>query len=95
MDIKIIGTLCVAAALLLDISSYWKQIAKILKTKKSSQVSSSSYVYRIGKASCSITGLAIYSNYAGLTMEIVMLLVYSISLYIICKYKPKGWRLFH
>lgn len=90
----IIGPICVAMALLLDISSYWKQIDKILKTKRSTQVSSSSYLYKIAKAIFAILGLMVYSNWVGTGMEIVLLLVYIVSLFVIAKYKPKGWKLF-
>jgi len=92
--IKSIGTICVAIALFLDTVSYWKQIVKTIRTKKSSQVSSSAYLYKIGKAIFAMSGLAIYTNYVGLGMEIFMLLIYIISLAIIAKYKPKTWRLF-
>lgn len=89
----VIGPICVAIALLLDISSYWKQIDKILHTKKSAQVSSSSYLYKIAKAIFAVLGLMVYSNWVGLGMELVLLIVYIVSLVVIAKYKPKGWRL--
>jgi|WetSurMetagenome_2_1015567.scaffolds.fasta_scaffold643430_3 hypothetical protein len=90
----IIGSICVALALILDISSYWKQIAKILKTKKSSQVSSSSYMYKVAKGLFAVGGLVIYQNWVGMGMEIVLIVVYLVSLFIIIKFKPKNWRLF-
>jgi len=90
----LVGSICVALALILDISSYWKQIAKILKTKKSSQVSSSSYLYKIAKGIFAILGLLIYSNFVGLGMEVILLLVYIVSLLIVIRYKPRRWRLF-
>jgi uncharacterized protein with PQ loop repeat len=89
----LVGSICVALALILDISSYWKQIAKILKTKKSNQVSSSSYLYKLAKGIFAVFGLLLYSNYVGLGMELVLLLVYFISLLVIMKYKPRGWSL--
>jgi len=88
-----IGTICVGAALLLDTASYYKQIAKTIKTKKSNQVSSSSYLYKIGKALFALAGLAVYSNFVGVLMEVFMLCIYIISLAIIARYKPKGWSL--
>jgi uncharacterized protein with PQ loop repeat len=90
----IVGSICVALALILDISSYWKQIAKILKTKKSNQVSSSSYLYKIAKGVFAILGLLVYSNWVGFGMEVVLLLVYIGSLIVIMRFKPKGWTLF-
>jgi len=88
-----IGTVCVATALFLDSASYYKQIAKILRTKRSKDVSSSSYLLKIGKAAIAAIGLATFANYAGLVMELVMLSVYIVSLVVICKYKPRRWRL--
>ena len=92
--IQVIGILCVAIALFLDTMSYWKQIRKTLKTKRSAQVSSSQYLYKIGKALCALIGLGLYMNWVGVIMEIFMLVVYSVSLVVICKYKPKNWKLF-
>lgn len=88
-----IATLCVGTALFLDSMSYYKQIKKTLRTKKSSQVSSSAFLYKIAKAVFAMVGLAIYTNYVGLGMEAFMLLVYIISLVVIARYKPKGWSL--
>jgi len=89
-----IATLCVAIALALDTASYWRQIKKILKTKKSSQVSTTSFLYKILKEPVAIVGLLIYSNYVGVIMACWMLTVYILSLLVIMKYKPKGWSLF-
>jgi len=89
-----IGGACVATAFILDAISYWKQIAKVIRTKKSTQVSSSQYLYKIGKAICALIGLAIYFNWVGVGLEVAMLLVYIVSLVIVAKYKPKRWRLF-
>jgi uncharacterized protein with PQ loop repeat len=88
-----IGTICVTLALLLDSASYWKQITKILHTKRSKDVSSSSYILKIAKAIIAAIGLATFANYAGFVMELVMLSVYIVSLIVICKYKPKKWSL--
>jgi uncharacterized protein with PQ loop repeat len=88
-----VATVCIVAALFLDTLSYYRQIRKTLRTKKSSQVSSTAFLYKIAKALFAIVGLLIYSNFVGLGMEVFMLLVYIISLYIIAKYKPKGWKL--
>jgi uncharacterized protein with PQ loop repeat len=88
-----IATLCVGMALWLDTLSYYKQIKKTIKTKRSSQVSSSSFLYKIAKVVFSMVGLVIYSNFVGFWMELFMLLVYSVSLAVIIKYKPKNWSL--
>lgn len=89
-----IATLLVAIALFLDTASYYRQIKKTLKTKRSAQVSSTSFLYKIAKAICALIGLGIYSNYVGLGMESFMLVVYVVTLAVIIKYKPKGWSLF-
>jgi len=94
LSVTTLGTICVALALLLDSASYWKQIVKILRTKRSKDVSSSSYLLKIGKAVIAAVGLALFANYAGLVMELVMLTVYVASLVVICRFKPRKWRLF-
>ena len=91
---KFIGTIFVGLALFFDTISYYKQIAKTIKAKHSSQVSTSAYLYKILKGFCAMGGLAIYSNFVGLGMELFMLVVYAISLLVIAKYKPRGWKLF-
>jgi uncharacterized protein with PQ loop repeat len=88
-----LATLAVGMALYLDTVSYYKQIKKTLRTKKSAQVSSSSFLYKICKAFCALIGLGIYQNWVGLGMETFMLLVYVVTLYIIAKFKPQGWSL--
>jgi uncharacterized protein with PQ loop repeat len=89
-----IGGACVVLALFLDSLSYWKQIAKTLRTKKSAHVSSSQYIYKIGKAVFALFGLAIYSNWVGVGIETFMVGVYIWSLYVVARHKPKGWKLF-
>lgn len=89
-----IATLCIAIALFLDTLSYWRQIKKTIKTKKSSQISTTSFLYKIAKALFALIGLGICTNWVGFTMECFMLLVYAVSLYIISLYKPRGWKLF-
>jgi len=88
-----IGMGFVAGALFLDTVSYYRQIRKTLIAKKSSQVSSTAFLYKIAKAVCALAGLAIYGNWAGVVMEIFMLLVYVVTLVVICHYKPKNWHL--
>lgn len=90
-----IATLAVAVALWLDTLSYYRQIKKTLRTKKSSQISSTSFLYKIGKAMCAMIGLGIYKNWVGLGMETFMILVYIVSLWVIVKFKPKGWSLWN
>jgi hypothetical protein len=88
------ATLAVGVALWLDTASYYRQIKKTLRTKKSSQVSSTAFLYKIAKALFATAGLAVYHNFVGMGMEIFMLLIYSISLGVIVRFKPRGWKLF-
>ena len=88
-----IATLCVAIALFLDTASYWRQIKKTIRTKKSSQVSTTAFLYKIAKALFAMGGLAIYKNFVGLGMEIFMIIIYTASLAVIAHYKPRGWKL--
>ena len=88
-----IGTICICLALWLDSMSYYKQIAKTLRTKRSSQVSSSQFIYKIAKAMFALVGLAVYANWVGVGIESFMILVYVASLCVVAKYKPKGWKL--
>jgi predicted MFS family arabinose efflux permease len=90
----LLGVILVGTALFLDTMSYWKQIRKTLKTRRSSQVSSTQYVYKIAKAFCALIGLAMYNNWVGMGMEGFMLCIYVISLVVVAHYKPKNWRLF-
>ena len=95
MELKhIIGSLCVAAALFFDILGYWRQARKIIKEKHSNQVSSTSYLYKVLKGLLAVGGLIIFSNWVGLGMEVVLIIVYIVSLFIIVRYKPKGWKMF-
>ena len=87
------ATLAVGVALWLDTASYYRQIKKTLRTRKSSQVSSTSFLYKIAKALFALIGLAIYKNFVGVGMELFMLIVYLISLGVIIRFKPRNWSL--
>jgi uncharacterized protein with PQ loop repeat len=92
--LHVMGVVCITLAVILEFASYYKQVAKTLRTKKSAHVSSSSYLLKIAKYLVTITGLAIYANWVGVGIEIAALAACVIVLYIVAKYKPKGWRLF-
>jgi uncharacterized protein with PQ loop repeat len=89
-----IGVACITIAILLELASYYKQVAKTLRTKKSSQVSSSAFVYKIIKYLVTLAALAIYSNWVAFGIEVAALSFCCWALYTVCKYKPKHWRLF-
>lgn len=89
-----IGVACITVALILEVGSYYKQIKKTLRTKKSSQVSSSAYMLKVVKYLITMVGLGIYVNWVGFFMEIVSLIACGVCLWLIVYYKPKGWKLF-
>lgn len=89
-----VGIGCVAIALFLEFASYYKQIAKTIRTKKSAQVSSTAYLLKIAKYIFTLIGLALYSNWVGFGLEVGALLICCVALYIVAKYKPKNWSLF-
>jgi len=96
MDITVnsVGVACIAIALVLEFASYYKQIAKTLRTKKSTQVSSTAYLLKIAKYVFTLIGLALYSNWVGFGLEVGALIICCVALYIVARFKPKGWRLF-
>ena len=93
--IQILGASCVAIALVLELASYYKQIAKTLRAKHSSQVSSTAYLLKIAKYIFTLIGLGIYVNWVGFAMELVALMICLVAFYIIVKHKPKNWHLFN
>jgi uncharacterized protein with PQ loop repeat len=94
MMTEIVGIVCITLALVLELASYYRQIAKTLRTKRSAQVSSTAYLFKIAKYIFTIIGLAVYSNWVGLGMEVAALVICLIAFYLIVKFKPKGWKLF-
>jgi predicted Kef-type K+ transport protein len=93
LTINSIGVVCVIIALFLELASYYKQIAKTFRTRKSSQVSSTAYLLKIVKYGFTLIGLAIYSNWVGFGLEMAALIICCVALYIVAKFKPKGWSL--
>lgn len=96
MDITLnsVGITCIIIALFLELASYYKQIAKTLRTKKSSQVSSTAYLLKIAKYIFTLIGLALYANWVGFLLEVGALVICITALIIIIKFKPKTWSLF-
>jgi uncharacterized membrane protein len=95
MDLTVnsVGVVCIAIALALEFASYYKQIAKTIRTKKSAQVSSTAYLLKIAKYIFTLIGLALYSNWVGFGLEVGALIICCVALYIVAKYKPRGWSL--
>ena len=93
--IDVIGVACITIAVILELGSYYKQISKTLRTKNSSQVSSSSFMLKIVKYIFTLIGLGIFANWVGFAIEVLALIFCSVALYIIAQYKPEGWTLFN
>lgn len=93
--LKLIGVVCATIALTFEFGSYWKQISKTLRAKHSNQVSSSAYLFKIGKISFNLINLAIFSNWMGFSMEAAALLICIAALAVVAHFKPRGWRLFN
>lgn len=91
--IKFVGAVCVTIACFLDLSSYYRQISKTLRTKKSAQISSTAYIMKCAKILFNMTGLAIFANWVGFGMEGAALIFCLAAFGIIVKYKPRGWKL--
>lgn len=90
--LKIIGGVLVGFSCLMDLASYYRQIGKTLRTKKSGQVSSTAYVLKICHYLSSLIALAIFTNWVGFGMEFAAFTFCIAALSIVIKYKPKGWR---
>lgn len=89
----ILGIACALTALGFEFASYFKQIKKTLRTKRSTQVSSSAYLYKLGKISFNLINLAIFANWVGFWMECAALVICITALTVISRYKPKKWKL--
>ena len=92
--LRIIGALLAVCAVLFDFANWYKQINKTLRTKHSSQISSSALLAKIGHYCCSVTSLLIFANWLGAGMEMIALTCCFITFSLVIKYKPKNWRLF-
>jgi uncharacterized protein with PQ loop repeat len=92
--VKLIGIVCAVGSISFDLLSYWKQISKTLRTKRSAQVSSSAYIMKLLHYTCSIIALAVFANWTGFTMEMFAFTACIICFYLVIRYKPKNWRLF-
>ncbi len=93
--IHVLGVTCASIALFFEVSSYWKQISKTIRSKHSNQVSSSAYLYKITKISFNLINLAIFSNWVGFGMEVAALIICVTALTVIARFKPRGWKLVH
>jgi hypothetical protein len=89
-----IGIVLVTGAVLFDFTNWQKQISKVLRTKHSSQISSSALLAKVGHYFCSVTSLLIFENWLGAFMECIALICCLITLSLVIKYKPRKWRLF-
>lgn len=92
--LQYLAVFCVGMALFLDTMSYYRQMMKTIHAKRSSQVSSTAFLYKFGKVGFALVGLSIHQNWTAIIMELFMLCVYAASLLVIMRYKPKHWSLF-
>lgn len=88
-----IGVVFLTCAVILKLSSYYKQIQKTKKAKKSSQVSSSAFLCKMGEYIFSLIALVIYENYLGALIAVAGIAMCTWALRVIIKTKPKGWKL--
>jgi len=93
--IKVIGICCAVCAVMFSLLAYYKQIQKTLRTKRSNQVSSTSYMMYLAHYTCSMTALILFSNWVGLCMEASACVACLTCFGIVIKYKPKKWKLFN
>lgn len=89
-----VGVACITIALILEAGSYYRQIAKTLRTKRSAQVSSTAFLYKIAKYGFTLIALMIYSNWVAFGIEVAALTFCCWALYTVIKFKPKKWKLF-
>ena len=91
--IESIGAGLITLAVVLDLGSYWRQVAKTLRTGKSRHVSTTAFLLRIAKDICLLVSLSIYANWVGVGVHILSLLACTLTLIVVAKHKPKGWKL--
>jgi len=91
--VESIGAALLTLAVILDIASYWRQVIKTLRTGKSRHVSTTAFMLRIVKDICLLTALSIYKNWVGVGVHILSLLACTVTLIVVAKHKPKGWKL--
>ncbi len=92
--IESIGAGFITLAVVLDTASYWRQIAKTLRTGKSRHVSTTAFMLRLVKDVCLLIALSIYRNWVGVGVHVLSFIACIITLVVVAKYKPKGWQLF-
>lgn len=88
-----IGAGLITLAVILDFASYWKQIAKTLRTGKSRHVSTSAFMFRMAKDICLLVSLSIYKNWVAVGIHAVALVACTVTLVVVAKHKPRGWKL--
>ena len=91
--IELVGASLVTLAVVADIASYWKQIKKTLHTGKSRHVSTTAFMLRIAKDSMLVVALAIYKNWVGAGVHILAIIACSVTLIVVARHKPRGWKL--
>ena len=91
--LKDIGIACITIAIFLKFLSYYRQIEKTRRTKRSTQVSSSAFLCKMGEYAAASIGLSLLGNWWGVLITCGGLGFCSWALYVIAKNKPKRWKL--
>jgi uncharacterized protein with PQ loop repeat len=91
---QIVGYILIFVSAVLEVLAYLRQIEKIRKTRRSKDISSTSYLYKFMKYICAMISLFIFANWQGLTLEIIATIVFLVAFYEVIKNKPDGWHLF-
>lgn len=89
----IIGAVCVALALVLEVGAYRQQIRKTKELKKSKHVSTTALMMRLAKYMLTLIAVALFENWVAFGMQAVALIACAVTLHVVAKHKPKGWKL--
>lgn len=90
--IYLIG-LCVGVSAFLESMAYYRQIRKTYTSRRSTDVSSSSYFFKLGKYTFGTIALILSKNWVGLSMEAWAFIMCVITTTMVVKYKPDKWRM--
>lgn len=90
--LSLIANICILTSVILDSSAYLRQDLKIIRTRSSKDISSSSFYLRFWKDVTAIASCIIYQNWVGTGLASVGLLWCLITIVLIVKHKPKEWK---
>lgn len=90
--ISLIGWIAFYTSISLDVGSYVRQIQKLLRTRSSDDISSTCWYLKWWKDGTAIVACMLLNNYVGALLATVGLVMCSITLYLIVRFKPKEWK---